>query len=434
LHRKEKHLLRRAKSKETIARITLLGILLAFFGNSLFAGAARADYGPSGFDPTTGKGDVVCVGSDTLQFLGNFLADGSPFAHPGYNANGAKHDKLVSLDATGDAAARFSYAQTQTATNITPSPLDPTVIVRAGSFPAQRPNGSGSGYNALINDVTTTAGEKINCVRGSSYPSAQNFTDAQNAATGHPWGGLHVIRAATETLGIAAALSTNAPAGLSDAELVPIYQGVSQTWGDLPGYSGPCPACTIVPMIPQPGSGTRNTFLADLQKFNSGVPVTLGANVRQGIEENDPFAITTLNATDQPNAIVPFSGGRLNLWNKGYFHNPHTPYNNNPFPGGATLSAGIALKTGTAPDASAGYTDTRGLFFTWRANDDNGPLWANNSTTKNWVHELFLGTASFLGSSIKGSGPVNDSGATYAYQDCGVNVTPAPANCANATT
>ena len=45
-----------------------------------------------------------------------------------------------------------------------------------------------------------------------------------------------------------------------------------------------------------------------------------------------------------------------------------------------------------------------------------------------------VGTASFLGSSIKGSGPVNDSGATYAYQDCGVNVTPAPANCANSTT
>src|SRR5438270_792124 len=127
------------------------------------------------------------------------------------------------------------------------------------------------------------------------------------------------------------ARTTNAPAGLSDAELVPIYQGVSQTWGDIPGYTGPCPACTIVPMVPQPGSGTRNTFLADLAKFNSGVPVTLGANVRQGIEENDPFSITNLSATDAPNAIVPFSGGRLNLWNKGYFHNPHTAFNNNPF-------------------------------------------------------------------------------------------------------
>jgi len=120
---------------------------------------------------------------------------------------------------------------------------------------------------------------------------------------------------ATETLGVAAANTTNAPAGISDAELVQIYQGVFQVWGDLPGYAGPCPACTIVPMVPQPGSGTRNTFLADLQAFNGGSPVVLGANVRQGIEENDPTAITNLPATDVPNAIVPFSGGRLNLWN-----------------------------------------------------------------------------------------------------------------------
>jgi hypothetical protein len=408
-------------------------MVLAFFGNTLFAGAARADYGPSAYDPNTGLGDVVCVGSDTLQFMGNFLADGSP-THNGYNAQGGKHDKLVSIDATGDAEARFSYAQTQTVSVLTPVSLDPTVILRAKTVPAQRPNGSGAGYKALIADVTTTASEKINCVRGSSYPSPQNFTDAANAATGHPWGGLHVVRGATETLGVAANLSTNAPAGISDAELVPIYQGVSQTWGDLPGYVGPCPACTIVPMVPQPGSGTRNTFLADLQAFNGGVPVVLGANVRQGIEENDPTAVTNLSVTDTVNAIVPFSGGRLNLWNTGYFHNPHTAFNNNPFPGGATLTPGISLLTGSAPDGAAGYTDQRGLFFTWRASDDSAPVWGNNTTTKNWVNELFLGSGSFLGSALRGRLPVNDSGATYAYVDCGVNATPVPLACANHTT
>jgi len=109
-------------------------------------------------------------------------------------------------------------------------------------------------------------------------------------------------------------------------------------------------------------------------------------------------------------------------------------------PVGAVLTPGISMKTGTAPDAAPAYTDNRGLFITWRASDDNAPIWANNSTTKNWVHELFLNIVtpvlvrSFLGNSITGSGPVNDSGATYAYQDCGVNVTPAPANCANSTT
>ncbi|HEY2667274.1 MAG TPA: substrate-binding domain-containing protein, partial [Actinomycetota bacterium] len=390
-------------------------------------GTARADYGPSGYDPTTGKGDVTCVGGDALQFLGNFLADGSPFAHAGFNANGAKHDKLVSIDGTGDASARFSYAQTQTVTNLTPSALDPSVILRSQSFPAQRPNGSGAGYNALINDVTTTAQEKINCVLGSSYPSAQNFTSAQN----NGWGGLHVVRAAIDPLGIAAALTTNAPAGLSASELVPIYQGVSQTWGDIPGYSGSCPSCTIVPMVPQPGSGTRNTFLTDLRAANGGVPIVLGANVLQGTEENDPTAITNLPAAEVPNAIVPFSGSRLTLWNKGYFRNPHTPLNNNPFPGGATLTAGVDLRDNTAPDGAPSYIDIRGLFIAWRASDDNALPWANNSATVNWAKTLFLGPTSFLGRSITGAGPVNDSGAFYAYQDCGVNIAPAPPNCAN---
>ena len=128
-----------ARTRVSISTIVIL--LTGLLGPLM--GTARADYGPSGYDPTTGKGDVVCVGSDTLQFLGKFLADGSPFAHAGFNANGAKHDKLVSIDATGDALARFSYAQTQTATNLNPSPLDPSVILRAGSFPAQRPNGRG---------------------------------------------------------------------------------------------------------------------------------------------------------------------------------------------------------------------------------------------------------------------------------------------------
>jgi ABC-type phosphate transport system substrate-binding protein len=409
--------------------------MLAFFGNSLFVGAARADYGPGTYDATGGTGDVVCVGSDTLQYIGDFLADGSP-AHAGYNNNQSKHDKLVSIDATGDAEARFSYAQTQTVSVLTPVGLDPSVVIRNRQLPTQRPNGSGAGYRALLADVTTTAGEKINCVRGSSYPSSQNFTDAQNVATGHPWGGLHVVRGATETLGVAAANTTNAPAGISDAELVPIYQGVSQTWGDLPGYTGPCPACTIVPMVPQPGSGTRNTFLADLQAFNGNVPVVLGANVRQGIEENDPTAITNLPATDVPNAIVPFSGGRLNLWNSGYFHNPHVAFNNNPFPGGETLTPGISLLTGTAPDAAPGYTDVRGLFFTWRAIDDNAPIWRFDSTTKNWVHELFLDTSPTNHAYINGFGKslVTDSGATPAWVDCGVNATPVPAQCANHTT
>ena len=87
-----------------------------------------------------------------------------------------------------------------------------------------------------------------------------------------------------------------------------------------------------------------------------------------------------------------------------------------------------------AQNGSPGYTDARGLFFTWRAIDDNAPNWSNNTTTKNWVHELFLSgsTPSYLASFARPL--VADSGATWAYQDCGVNATPVPAVCANHTT
>ena len=425
-------------------RITLLGILLAFMGNGLLSGAARADYGPQSYDSNLGKGDIVCVGSDTLQFLGNFMADGSPYAHAGVNAANKTGSKLISIDATADATARFSYSQTQTfGAVVTPSALDPTVVLRAQTFPAQRPNGSGAGYNALLNDTNTVQAEKINCVRGSSYPSAANFSKA----TAQGWVGLHVVRAATETLAIAVDQAfTNAPPALSRAQLIQIYQGVVTQWSQLPGgYSGPCPTCTIVPLLPQPGSGTRNTFLADLQAANGGIPIAVAANVQQNVEENDPTSIT--NNADPADAIVAFSGGRLNLWNGlngatpqvtqtagPYFHNPHTAYNNNPFPGGATLSPGVLLVPGgagnPASDTNPGYADQRGLFVSWRESDTSlAGSW--QSAGPNWVNSLFLSSSSFLAVSFKARNPVNDSGATYAYVDCGVNVPQVGSVCAN---
>ena len=63
--------------------------------------SAFADYAPS-------KGDVVGVGSDTLQYMVDFLADGDAYGDTGYNQLGNKN-KLVSFDATADANARLAY-------------------------------------------------------------------------------------------------------------------------------------------------------------------------------------------------------------------------------------------------------------------------------------------------------------------------------------
>ena len=420
---------RRWKTKDLVARVTLLTVMIGLFGNVLFAGGAHADYAPSTYNSATGKGDVVCVGSDTLQFLGDFMADGDPNGRTGANAS-KQFGKMISLDATGDANARFSYSQTQTfGVAVTPSALDPTAWLRAGNFPAQRPNGSGAGYRALLADVTSTTSPnvKINCVRGSSLPTSAQFTQAHNQG----WGGLHVVRAATETLAVAAVSSGSCvPQGLSAAQLVALYQdpGVA-SWSALPGgYNGSCAGTsTPHPLLPQPGSGTRNTFLADLKAANGNVDVVLCSCVNQGVEENDPASLT--NDPSPADAFVPFSGGRLNLWNGktgtglndafgNFFHNPHAAFGV-PYPGGAALTAGVGLVTGTTSDAAAPYTDVRGLFFTWRAVDDNltGP-W--QGAGPNWVSTLFTGSTSTL-RGIAGQGLVNDSGATWAFKDCGVD-------------
>ena len=68
---------------------------------ALFPANAQADYAPA-------PRDVVGVGSDTLQALGDFAADGSYVADPGYNSTGNKY-KFISIDATADANTRLAY-------------------------------------------------------------------------------------------------------------------------------------------------------------------------------------------------------------------------------------------------------------------------------------------------------------------------------------
>src|SRR5260370_8308642 len=177
-HRRKGNELRHLRQKHTrTSLVALIGTLLALFGSVLMQGTARADYGPGSYDQNAGKGDVVCVGSDTVQYLGDFLADGDQNAHAGFNSSKPTY-KLVNIDATADANARLAYGQTQTVAS--PALLDPSVVLRAGSPPVIRPNGSGAGMKALMNDVTTTPNQKINCVRTSSFPRTIPPTTAAN--------------------------------------------------------------------------------------------------------------------------------------------------------------------------------------------------------------------------------------------------------------
>lgn len=358
----------------------------------LSAGTAHADLAPT-------RTDVVGVGSDTVQNIANFLADGDTSGTPGYNSAG-NINRLVSFDATPDANDRAGYLNGST--NASLKPLTPTIVFRAGTNPVQRPNGSGAGISALLADKGSS--EVINWVRSSRLP-----TDAeQQTAINNGWGGLHVVKIATDDLKIAAATTTNAPAALTAAQLVSIYQCTATQWTAVGGTS----ATTILPLVPQTGSGTRSTFLNDLKAANGGTAVTLGACV-QTVEENDPTSITGSSAP--ADTIAPFSSGRLALYNAGYFKDPTKVFGVAP----VTVSPGIALLTG-----SGTYSNTRGLFITYRDSDTASTTPFQPGGTKNWVQTLFAnsgGTTPFVASSA-GQADIASAGSTPTYLDCGAGL------------
>jgi ABC-type phosphate transport system substrate-binding protein len=393
------------------------------------APTAKADYAPV-------PGDVVGDGSDTLQFVVDFGADGDPSGDTGFNDTGNLF-KLVSMDATADSNARISYSNPSSLTS--PNLQLPTAVYRGGTFPVQRINGSGAGINALLADTAITDAH-IDFARMSSNPTtAQGATAVTNG-----WQGLQQFVLGTEHLREAAAttgLGTNSPVGLSAQQLVAIYQCTDTAWNQVGGTS----ADKIIPIIPQTGSGTRNTFLADLQAANGGTAITLGSCVEIS-EENDPTAITSLSSTTtDPNggtctppagktdgcasdAIEPFSGARLNLWSGlsgntafganpgvGYFHNPTTAY-----PGGAALAPNVSQLTGAPSDANPVYNDTRNLNIVYRWSDQVSTTPWQPGSTLNWAQALFCnpgGPTPFF-QTAAGKTLIAEAGGDPATQSC----------------
>jgi ABC-type phosphate transport system substrate-binding protein len=349
---------------------------------------------PANADIAPNATDIVGIGSDTVQNIANFMADGDPgVASVGVNSSISKN-RVFSFDATPDANDRAGYLNGSTPA--AQRPLTPSIVLRAGTSPVQRPNGSGAGITALLADPT----HKINFVRSSRLPSA-----AEQGNAGAGVGGLHVIKISTDNLKVAAATVTNAPTALTTAQLVSIYQCLptANNWNQFGGTAG-----TIIPLIPQTGSGTRNSFLADLAVANGGPAVTLGTCVVT-TEENDPTAIT--GSASPVNTISPFSEGRNNLYGSGYFHDPAVA-----FPGAvASLTSGIQMLNGVGS-----YLDSRGLFIVFRDADKNLVTKWQPGSNLNWVQALFLNAA---GTPYAASGDAQAAilagGATPTYVDCG---------------
>jgi PBP superfamily domain len=410
----------RSISKKGIA-IAAVGALA--FGLVTAGGVAQADVAPS-------SGDITGVGSDTLQYMLDFTADGDFSGDAGYNAG--KLNVIANFDATPDANARAGYLNGSVSTTAGIKPLNPTIVLRAGSKPVQRPNGSGAGVAALLLD--TGSRHSINYARSSSPLSSAQIA-AATAAGGI--GNLHEVRLAKDDLAMATA-GNGAPTHavpLSKTQLFNIYQCNAgyTTWNGA--NVGGTSSDTIIPVIPQVGSGTRKTFLTDIGftlDSNGNPTPALGGCVKT-YEENDPYALYldssgnqigdpyATSAVPNPDAIEPMSGGRLALYASGYFTNPNAAFKTAPPSGDeSTLAPEVALQTtGSPTTGGAVYDDVRGLYVVFRDSDATSTTHFNGGTI-NWAQTLFLGSSSFVDSAA-GQALIAAAGVTPDYADCGVN-------------
>jgi ABC-type phosphate transport system substrate-binding protein len=234
---------------------------------SIMASALAVAAAPAQADPAAGyvpsSSDIIGAGSDTSEFALNYLADGNAGV-PGYNAT-APANKLVSWNALPPAGAAAT-------------------INLPGNAAATRPNGSGQGKAALFGAGNVP---EIDFARSSSALSA---TEVSADLYAYPF--------ALDELALATSKTSNAPATLTLADAVKIYNGQVTNWSELGGAPG-----AIVPMVPQSGSGTLSFFEAQLKAANGGnltYPPTL---VR--VQEHDPSQVV-----NNPNAVAPFSIGR----------------------------------------------------------------------------------------------------------------------------
>lgn len=354
---------------------------------ALTAGVAA----PAHADQQPRAKDAVGVGSDTVQYVANFVDDGTPAGDSGYNtANTAR--RVWSFDATADASGRTGYQRGST------TALGNTIVVRAGTSPIARPNGSGAGITALLND----SNHRIDFVRSSRLPKgAEQTTAASTAGFG---AGIHVFQIATDGLDIAVSktVATNAPAALSAQTLINIYKGTYLKWGDIPGYSGAAPTNTILPVLPQTGSGTRNDFLADLKAQNGNVDVPLTNPNIITSEEHDPTAISA--STSPADTIAPFSTGRANLIDSGYFGTTPAPntvlletgtgaYHLNRFLYILVRDADVAASTPFQVGGTQNLVQTLfGSATSWYAKPSNSALFTAAGVTQSW-NDLGLASA-----------------------------------------
>ncbi|HTW18939.1 MAG TPA: substrate-binding domain-containing protein [Mycobacteriales bacterium] len=400
---------------------------------------------PAFGDPQARPGDAVGVGSDTVQNAADFLFSGDTSGDTAYN--NAKTNEVYNYFATGDANGRALYDSTGT---LLYGNGTTAAVLRAGTKPVERPDGSGAGIAALTADSLGGAGYdglpngSITFARASRLPKG---AEQSACAAITDCGGLHVFQFATDNLEIAKSSVSFNGFPLSGAMLLYIYshcdgnQGVE--WSEVPGAPAGASNNHIIPVIPQSGSGTRNFFESDIGL--SDTTVTNSTCIRVS-EEHDPTGITLATqpgstTNDAADAIEPFSVGKIKLIQSGYYANSQEPASNFNIALISGCTSGDqtpncpSADQNKANDGNPVYDSTRGLYFIARDFDLNltpgsgACLSAPDSTygecqpsqpggTKNWVNDLFKGSGSWIARSIQAP-DIEAAGLTPNYQDLG---------------
>ena len=227
--------------------------------------------------------DIVGVGSDTI----------TPLYDGGVNVKDAG---TFVTDFNAQSPAPSSLLWSWDAVNGTST----SIVTKPGCAAITRPNGSSAGIAALnLNTKLSNGDFCIDFARSSRAPKAvvsgTNGPDAFAVLAGD---GITWTSPAPKT-----GQTSPVPVTLTVAQMAMIYtcqaNGTSFNWDQFGGKNA-----TIVPVLPQNGSGTRSTFLAALGNGvnNPLVPgpcVVNGSNASGVIEENTGVSSTGFGNTAQ---------------------------------------------------------------------------------------------------------------------------------------
>jgi ABC-type phosphate transport system substrate-binding protein len=216
--------------------------------------------------------DVVGTGSNTIEYVWDQFSVNYNAEHKTHNAS---NPWIYSWDA---------------------SPTTAKFVPKQGCAAITRTsvNGSSAGIAALA--AGTKGSHGAFCEDFARSSRARKSTDPKLGP-----GGVAFVTFARDAITYASRDTkggTNVPKNLSTADLTKIYSCTVRNWNKFPGGKNG----TILPVLPQSSSGTRATFLADINVTTPGSCVFSTSTLEENQGQTAVF--------NSPNVIVPFSIGK----------------------------------------------------------------------------------------------------------------------------